>query len=84
MATMMAMVMARAYKNPSFMNLPFFGDVVEIASFLHISDELATGWYCQDGNGICLPLICLQIICVFEIWMCQSAQTGLCWPVCLN
>jgi hypothetical protein len=24
----------------------FFGDVVDIASFLHISDELATGWRC--------------------------------------
>jgi hypothetical protein len=33
MATVMAMVMARAYKNPSLMNLPFFRDVVEIASF---------------------------------------------------
>jgi hypothetical protein len=42
-----AMAMARADKSASFVNLPFFfGDVVDIASFLHISDELATGWRC--------------------------------------
>jgi hypothetical protein len=28
---------------------------------------MATGWHCQDGNVICLPLICLQIIFYFRV-----------------
>jgi hypothetical protein len=36
---------------------------------------MATGWRCQDDNGICLPLICLQIICIFEF---------LAVPICSN
>jgi hypothetical protein len=41
-------------------------------------DEMATRWRCQDDNGICLPLICLQIILIFEVWLCQFFQTGQC------
>jgi hypothetical protein len=48
----MATVMARAYKNALLMNLLFFGDVLYIASFCTFSDELASGWRCQDGNDM--------------------------------
>jgi hypothetical protein len=69
------MAMARVDKSASFVNLPFFWRCCRYYLILHISDELATGWHCQDGNGICLPLICLQIICNFKF---------LAVPVCLN
>jgi hypothetical protein len=70
-----AMAMARADKSASLVNLPFFWRFCRYCLILHISDELTTGWRCQDDNGICLPLICLQIICIFKF---------LALSICLN
>jgi hypothetical protein len=61
-----AMAMARADKSASFVNLLFFWTCCRYCLILDNLDEMATGWRCQDGNGICLPLICLQIIFIFE------------------
>jgi hypothetical protein len=66
MATVMAM--ARADKSTSLVNLPFFRDVVDIASFYTFSDELATGWRCQDGNATYL----LTNYLYFQVFGCAN------------
>jgi hypothetical protein len=47
--------------------LPFFGRYCNILHHLHIWDELATCWPCQEGNDICLPLYLLVNITYFSI-----------------
>jgi hypothetical protein len=79
----MVMVMARADKSASFVNLPFiFGDVVDIASFCTIRMR----WPLVGVARMTMTYVCHLFACKLFIflsfWLCQSVQTGQRWPVC--
>jgi hypothetical protein len=71
MATTMAMVMARAYMNPSLMNLPLFGDVVEIASFC----TFRMNWPLVGISRMAMTYVCHLFSCklfVFSRFGCAN------------
>jgi hypothetical protein len=76
MATATAMAMARADKSASFVNLPFFGHVVDIALFWTIWIR----WPLDGVAMMAMAYVCHLFACKLFLFssfrVCQYVQTG--------
>jgi hypothetical protein len=70
------MAMARADKSASFVNLPFFGDVVDIASFCTFRMSWPLGGVARVAMAYVCYLFAYKLFLFLSFWLCQSVQTG--------